>query len=406
MLVLLPALMVKDHQGESWSKKVLNKVGLGVVVNLIEKLGSLISPIFSNPLTKFIGDLFQFRFMNNLGRFSENRGYSYSILMISIIVTIFSYLQFSNLSFEYNMMELEPEGMQSTIAQEKILDKFEISPDFAMFTTDSIQKCREKVRALKKMGNKTGIIGRVDAITEFYSKRSDQVKNSEDLAIFREKLSAQKQIEDIDQARANIIADQLERLHFNIVEIGELSIMSKGESNKIVRKCDQIVGKSDKDSKLLKLAEMIRSGSLDYSSISKFELGYFPHLKDALLKMGNGEIIELENLPTSIKRRYTNSKNSNLLVTVYPKSNIWEERNLKKFKTNVMKTDESITGMPLITLVFIDLTKDKGKLSTILGFIVIFVILLIDFRNIKYTLLATIPLIFGVIWMIGAMGYL
>ena len=51
---------------------------------------------------------------------------------------VISILAGRSIEFEYNMMELEPIGIPTVIVQDKILDKFEMAPDYAMLKADNI----------------------------------------------------------------------------------------------------------------------------------------------------------------------------------------------------------------------------------------------------------------------------
>ena len=76
---------------------------------------------------------------------------------------------------------------------------------------------------------------------------------------------------------------------------------------------------------------------------------------------------------------------------------------MRKFYEQTSLIEDSITGMPIIMLIFIDLIKVKGLESVLWGLLVIVLVLLIDFRSFKYTAIALIPLILGMIWMLGIM---
>jgi predicted RND superfamily exporter protein len=128
-----------------------------------------------------------------------------------------------------------------------------------------------------------------------------------------------------------------------------------------------------------------------------------PELRDYLYNISDTTIIHFDNLPSSIKDRFVGGENDKLLISIYPNSNIWEEKNLRRFHEQTQKIDEGTTGLPLIMLIFIDLIKDKGTLSVILGSIVIIVLLLLDFRSIRYTVMALVPLLVGAVWMMGLM---
>ena len=339
--------------------------------------------------------------MESLGRWASGKRQAFLIIISSFILILLSLYGASKLEFEYNMLELEPEDLQSVLAQKKIIDKFELSPDFAMYISDSEDECRKEVKSLKKMADKTGILGRIDAVTEYFTTEAEQLKNSVIIEQFRDSLSVQGTNEEVTDSEKEMIITELERLHANIVEIGELSVLSKGENNKVIRKCDEITGKKDSDSQVLKLAELLRKDNLIANNLSGFQKAYAPVLKNMLMDMSNPEVIGFNDLPEKIKERYTNKNNDKLLVSVFPKNNIWEEKNLRKFQRETQKVNPEVTGTPVISLLFIDLITEKGKVAIIAGAVVIILLLLMDFRSVKYTILALIPVTIGSVFLLG-----
>jgi hypothetical protein len=87
---------------------------------------------------------------------------------------------------------------------------------------------------------------------------------------FKEKLTAISPEVQLTENDAYKLNRELIRLHQNIVEIGEMSVMSNGESNKIIRKCDQLVGREDNDSYILSLAKRFDSSSIDLTVLNSF----------------------------------------------------------------------------------------------------------------------------------------
>ncbi|MBN1758924.1 MAG: MMPL family transporter [Chitinispirillaceae bacterium] len=301
------------------------------------------------------------------------------------------------------MMKMEAVGIPSMICQDKILDKFELSPDFAMVRADNLEDCREKVEQFKKLGKRTGLIGQIDAITEFLPRTEVQLENIPIIEDYRQSLEQKEVTGRFTAADRDTLARELERLHQNIAEIGELSIMSSGEGNKIIDKCDQIVGKSDDESGILKLSGIVAAAS-DTGMLGNFQKIMGTVMKKKLLAMATTDTVTLENIPESIKERYTNDKSSSLLINVYPKHYIWEESQLRRFNEATVKVTDRMTGMPMLMMVMIDMMKKKGATAVTFGAIAIVAFLLIDFRSIRYTILAIVPLAVGTIWMVGIMA--
>jgi predicted RND superfamily exporter protein len=59
--------------------------------------------------------------------------------------------------------------------------------------------------------------------------------------------------------------------------------------------------------------------------------------------------------------------------------------------------------MPPVFLALIEIIGRDGRNAMFLTIVVIFLLLLMDFRNVKHTFMAMIPLAAGLVWMIGLM---
>jgi len=406
MLLLLPAMISWEQQGFSLTGKIVKKLHLGFLATIFRWIGKVIVFPFKTKPFQWISSLLQFEFLEKMGTLMNRLGFAISVLVLAIIIVIMSYFSGKKIDFEYDMMELEPKNMPSVICQKKIIDKFEISPDFAMLTVSDLEESRRLVQEYKKIGNRTGLIGQVDAITEIIQSQEIQKKNIPLIEAFKETVKSGQFPKEFDQQTIEKVLIELERLHFNLVEMGELSISSKGLKNKIIKKCDDIVGKSDEESKILQMIERMKKDENLINKLNQYQAVLTPTLKENLLQMSSIEPVTIESVPDKIKERYLNESDSTYLISVVPNDNIWEEKYLRKFSDITAKVSDKITGYPIITLIFIDLIQEKGKTAIWIGFIAILLFLTLDFLSLKYTLIAIVPLIIGATWMVGLMTLL
>lgn len=403
-MIMLPAMIVWDNKGYSILASLLFKFKLGFLITLWRLITAPVIRFFKLPFFSCFFNLFQFGFLSASGSFISKIPVSIAVLLTATVLIIFSIAGGSRMEWEYDFMKLQPKGTPSQITQNTILEKFEISPDFAMVKARNLEECRKLTEEFKKVGNRTGLIGSVDAITEFLPEETVQRKNIDVIDAFREKLINTSPVVPLTVNDAGKLNRELIRLHQNIVEIGELSIMSNGESNKIIRKCDQLAGREDKGSYILALAKKIDSTTIDLTLINDFQRIAGEVLKKRLINMSGTQLITLENLPEDIRKRYVNKRNNDLLINVYPKGYIWNEKSLNTFNEQTKKVNERTTGMPAIGQLLIVVMTKKGAEATIMGAIAIILFLMVDFRSFKYTLLALIPLTIGSIWMLGLMA--
>ncbi len=403
-MVMLPSMIVWDNKGYSVIANLLITCKMGFVVSVWRSMTKPFSAFFKLPVFSILLRPFQFGFLSASGRFLGKLPVAISVLVVAIVLVVFSFSGALNMQWEYDLMELQPKGTPSQNTQKTILDKFEISPDFALVKARNLEECRRLTEEFKKTGNRTGLIGSVDAITEFLPDESVQKNNVSVIEAFREKLINNTPAITLTAVDVQKLNRELIRLHQNIVEIGEMSIMSNGENNKIIRKCDQIAGRDDNSSYVLALANKIDSANVKLPQLNNYQRIAGGVLKSRLINMTGTELVTFENLPEDIRKRYINQKNNDLLINVYPKGYIWNEKSLKNFNEQTMKVNERITGMPVITQLLMKLMAEKGRDATIMGAIAIVLFLMIDFRSFKYTLLSAIPLGMGTLWMLGLMA--
>ena len=120
--------------------------------------------------------------------------------------------------------------------------------------------------------------------------------------------------------------------------------------------------------------------------------------------MGTTKALNLEDLPDSILDRFSNEDRTHFLVTVFPAGNIWQNAQfLKRFVTDLEAVSDKATGMPPVFRALIEIIGRDGRNAALLTLVIVFVLLIIDFRSPILALLAMVPLGLGFIWMLGFM---
>jgi hypothetical protein len=135
----------------------------------------------------------------------------------------------------------------------------------------------------------------------------------------------------------------------------------------------------------------------------KFHSDFADNYKNKVIKMANSTPITIDDLPYGIKSQYVGKSGNNFLISIFPKQNVWEINFLKRFSNELAEIDSRATGLPPVFNALMDEIGEDGLKATKLAIFVIFLILFVDFRSIKKALLAMMPLVIGVIWMVGVM---
>jgi len=138
----------------------------------------------------------------------------------------------------------------------------------------------------------------------------------------------------------------------------------------------------------------------------KFSTDFSHEYKNIILTMADTSTITLKMLPETTRDKFYSAEEDCFLITVYPKGNIWNIQYLESFSRDLLEITPRIAGLPPMFYYLLEIIGQDGKRAAMLTLLVVFVILLIDFRSIKFTILAMLPLISGFLWMLGIMGML
>ena len=323
--------------------------------------------------------------------------------IIFLLLTGFLFNRALNMSVDYNYLNMEPVGLESIKLQEELIEAFDLSSDFVMFTTDNLDDARELTRRAREMET----TGWVESISDYLPDSDgleEQYRFLQDLRRNLESREIRKQMSSHD---VKMYHKELERLEANIIELQDLAFL--GGRDKVYDKAIKLVGEAGDSVARGNITQFINA--LD-TGLTKIELTYFQQqfstaFKSTIIEMANTEPLTLDNLPSEIKNRFTGKSGNIFIINVYPEKNIWEDsRFLYRFTDEATELSEKATGLPPIFVELMDIMSKDGKKATYFAIIAVFFVLLIDFRSLKYALVGMVPLIFGAIWMTGLMEIL
>jgi hypothetical protein len=344
------------------------------------------------------GDI-SFVFLGKVALFLKER-YIFTLLGAIMLTGLLTWSAI-NITFNYNYMDIEPEGIPSIALQDTVLDKFDLSMDFAYLVAESV----EESRRLTDIAGDYSSVAVVEDISLYLPSPEEQAKRRPYIEEIRRLMSAAECQPLLSKKELDDFKRELNRLKMNIMELQDLAFT--GGQDKIDRKCGEIVGYAESEnSTVFRRLESIlnREDKNILSRANSFQKNYFHYFKDNVMQMANTDPILLENLPTSIIDQYANEDRNLFLITVLPADNIWKDaRFLYRFTDNLDEISERATGFPPVFRALIDVIGRDGRNAAILTIFVVFVLLSIDFRNVGHALIAMIPLLAGMVWMVGIM---
>ena len=338
-----------------------------------------------------------------LGRACEilKKRYVFTILTAIVLTGLLTWSAF-NITFDYNYMNIEVEGIPSITLQDTVLDKFDLSMDFAYLVAEGTEDSRD----LSEKARDYSSVAMVEDISLYLPSTKEQQKRRPHIEEIKGLISGAKHQPLHTENDIDKLNQEIDRLEMNIMELQDLAFL--GGQDKVDKKCGEMVGGPDYkrgETIFNRLKSILQSNDKNIlAGADAFQNDYADYFKNSVLKMTNMNPILLENLPESIVNRYANEDQNLFLVTVLPGDNIWQDaRFLDRFTDDLEKMSKRATGFPPVFRALIDIVGRDGRNAALLTLLVVFILLLVDFRHPGHALMAMIPLAAGMVWMVGIM---
>ncbi|MBD3414657.1 MAG: MMPL family transporter [Candidatus Aminicenantes bacterium] len=341
-----------------------------------------------------------FRFLGRTSSWLAKR-YVFTIAA-SILVTVLFIWSGLQIPFDHNYMNIEPKGLISIKLQDTVLEKFDMGMDYAMILTENPQESRQKAERLRDLGS----VARTEDISLYLPSQQQQKKRAPYLTEIRKSIQSRSINQVLPPEEISELNQEIDRLQMNIMELQDMAFL--GGQDKVDNKCKQIVGiPGEPDSKniIQDLLEVLGGDpTLISSQLSKFQQTFSPYFKESVIQMSSTDPIHLDELPSSILDRYSNPNRDQFLITAFPNGDIWKNAKfLVRFVDDLERVSDKATGMPPVFKALIEVIGRDGQNAMLLTLVVVFLLLSVDFRNPLHSLMAMIPLAFGVFWMVGIM---
>ncbi len=348
-----------------------------------------------------------FRALEAIGSFAGR--HRVPVLTVSIVVTAGLLFAASGLKGQFNLLELEPQKATSIITHRRVMDKFGINPMSASVISKSLEETNTMTEALEN----TPRVSLVDSVTALLPVAEEQQVRLAEIALFRQAPERVSRTV-ITAAEVDVLCDEIQRLEWNMTELGDLSVAGLGENNKIVKKRNEMIRE-------IIGAEVGRPGKEVFKTLidalkadtetAAARLG----MLDAPFARAMSENIDgmsavtrpmtVEDLPASLVDSFFDKTRAYNLITIYPRAGaLDEEAGLRRLDAALHGISPSITGIVPISLAFFDeLMAESKKTAFLVGGLVL-LIAFITFRNLRDTLVAAVPVIASLILLFGTLS--
>jgi uncharacterized protein len=134
-------------------------------------------------------------------------------------------------------------------------------------------------------------------------------------------------------------------------------------------------------------------------------LTFVPSNMLGILQDIGSDTLTVDKLPKDALQKYV-SEDGTYATYVYPKKSMSEEKNLTEFLDQVRSVSTDAIGFPVIVQDILESTRKGLSDTTLLSAVVVLLMVVVDFQKLLPTLLAVLPLVFAMVWMVGAFNLL
>ncbi len=383
-------------------------VGFGVISCLLASVAYLPAAVV---LTERLADRFrghreikpvsmEFAFLGTLTRVTARR--PILTVLAGILVTATLGLFVSRVRMNRNYMDMEPAGLESIRLQRDIPRRFNISADNLFTTVESLAEAQQ----LADLLNQRPAIGLVESITDYLPSPAKQQQRMPLVQAIRDE---QSHLPGPAPIEVPALVEELYRLSDNLTEMSSLAFI--GGLDRVFAKTNRFLG-LDPDgepvapSRVQQAIDAIEGHTGVAARMENYQRRFRDRMSARMATMADPRPITLEMIPADVADRFLSDDRSRYLLSVYAKNDLWDGLLTSAFIETVIRDLPGASGMPLLMKAMVRTAASEGKMAFLYAGIAFLLLLLIDFRSLKTTVIAATPLAVSLVWMLGLMGAL
>lgn len=303
------------------------------------------------------------------------------VFLGSLAITAIAALGCYRLRYDHNLLNLQPAGLESVAIEEQLLAGCDQSVWYAVSLCGSREELIKKRQLLEKMPS----VQRTEEIMTMLPTGGD--------------------------AKQPIIADIQSRLAALPRELPLLPVDQPAELDQALAQCEMMLsaGGGPDTVRLVRhvrgtLAGMDpRAATARVAEYQQRATGELLARLSALAASASPRPPTFDDFPRSLVERFIGRTGKHQL-RIYGHGSLWDMAALEKFVHDVKRVDPAATGKPLQTFYASRQMQRSYIHAACYALVAITIAILLDFGNLRDSLLALLPMLLGVVQMFGLMG--
>jgi predicted RND superfamily exporter protein len=321
-------------------------------------------------------------------------------LAISLFVSAGVLAYFAqDVEIETNLMAMEAKGLESVHLQDVLVDEFGLSVDGLQIIVQDPLEVKRLTEELEDLAT----VKSVESLGPFILSDEDYAMRTPELLALRTNLQSSAPASLGDYGR---LAEEIERLGWNYWEMNDMAFL--GGMSDLSATMERVLGIDAQGNtirtNLFDQFAALDPADWDLGSLRTLEERFSDLLRERLLQLANPEPVGLEALPSYFTDSFRSEDGRSYLLSVSPTANPWRQEFRDVYTDQVETVTDKGTGMILVGDQLTRLAEEDGMRASVIALIAVFLILLLDFRNFKLTLLTMAPLLLSFLSLFGIMA--
>lgn len=319
------------------------------------------------------------------------------VLVCGAGFTIFTLLHASNVQFDYNLLNLQSQGLPAVRMQRQLIREGAQSLLYCAVVADSLPQAVEWERRINELPSVARVLSLVKYLTE------DQERK---LALIR----------DIKQRVGAIALPELDPRPVNLTNLNQSLFSLSGYVGLAIDTLQSQGGQQSSEELLRSLRQSVsrlrqltaNEPRVAAERLTAFQQALFGSLHETVSlveQQDDRQRLKPDEVPAFL-RGFFISPSGKFLLQVYPKEDVWQRDKQANFIGQLRTVDPNVTGTPVQFYEYTSRLRKSVEQGALCAAGIVGILVYLHFRRLTSVLLALLPVALGFCWMIGLMGWL
>lgn len=336
-----------------------------------------------------------FAFLGPVGQYVRRQ--RYPVMAFFLVVTLIFAYKIGGVGLDRNYLNMLPQGLPSADAQARLLELYGSSSEFVAFHTDTLDEA-ERIRVAAEASPTVAQV-----LSPSMLIPTGQEQKGPAIAAIAARLDSL--VSDTpapphayDEADIDAMRDHLASLKLSALEMSMMSATLYGDDVRAA--CGDVREAINRLASRADLSSAPRLHRLDTLLSAQIQANFA-----RLRSMSHNRSLSADELPESMLSQLR-GHDGQWLVVVRARGDVWDEEFRRSFLDDMAKISPNQAGM--ITAWDTGVGNLVEELPGVFAWtcLIVGLLVLVDLRSIRHTVLALVPLVLAIVWTVGLLGIL